>query len=87
MELKKGYTKEELNVFMQAAFREKKQVRRTDDGGWTTVGAKNLSPVQGTKNVSPAPGAGAQTGQKPARTEAKKKGFWKRMFGGKDKGA
>jgi hypothetical protein len=38
MELKKGYTREELNAFMQRAFREKRRVRRTEDGGWTACG-------------------------------------------------
>jgi hypothetical protein len=38
MELKKGYTREELNLFMQQAFREKRRVRRTPSGGWTACG-------------------------------------------------
>jgi hypothetical protein len=36
MKLEKGYTKDELNAFMQQAFREKKRFRRTADGGWET---------------------------------------------------
>jgi hypothetical protein len=53
MELKAGYTQKELNEFFKASFREKKTPRRTDDGGWTAVGAKNVSPVQ---DVSPEKG-------------------------------
>jgi hypothetical protein len=37
MELKAGYTKEELSAFMQTAFREKQWVRRTPHGGWKTL--------------------------------------------------
>jgi hypothetical protein len=48
MELKKGYTREELNAFMQRAFREKLRVRRTEDDGWTACG-------QACADVPPSP--------------------------------
>jgi hypothetical protein len=66
MELKKGYTREELNVFMQQAFREKRRVRRTPSGGWETC--SDASPeVPEASEVSDPP--------RPASP----KGLWQRL--------
>jgi hypothetical protein len=53
MELKSGYTKEELNRFMQQAFREKQRIRRTPSGGWETFTPPHEPPQPQLQPPSP----------------------------------